>query len=137
MANDIFVSFGADTGPLESASARARAEIRGLTAEMNGLGRDMQRTGASMDSELGSHLNALGSELAAAKAHMAELTAEMRAKGLSNDLVATLDPAVSGATGLLTKFVTELRGAIDLAKSFRRLRQFHRHDRGRNVPRKR
>ena len=49
-----------------------------------------------MDSELGSHLNALGSELAAAKAHMAELTAEMRAKGISNHLVATLDPAVSG-----------------------------------------
>jgi hypothetical protein len=52
VADDIYVSFGPDTGPLEAASARARAEVRSLTSEMNSLGRTMQSTGASVDSNI-------------------------------------------------------------------------------------
>ena len=63
MANDIYVSFGADTGPLEAASAVAKAEVRSLTSEINRLGAEMQKTGADMDSSLGQRLNALGSNL--------------------------------------------------------------------------
>jgi hypothetical protein len=76
--NDIYVTFSADSGPLEAEAAKARAEIRSLNVEMNALGRSMQSTGASMDSTLGQQLNALGSQLSAAKGKMAELGEEIR-----------------------------------------------------------
>jgi hypothetical protein len=40
MAGDVYVSFGADTGELEGAFARARADARGLTSEINSLARE-------------------------------------------------------------------------------------------------
>lgn len=78
MAEDVYFSFGADTGELEAANAKARAEVRSLTAEMNSLGREMQKTGAGMSSELGAHLKSLGNELAKAKAHANELSDTLR-----------------------------------------------------------
>jgi hypothetical protein len=61
MASDVYLSFGADTGPLEGALAAAQAAVRQTAAEMRSLAGEMARTGTSMDSDMGSRLSSLGS----------------------------------------------------------------------------
>ena len=77
MADDVYVSFGGDTGPLEAAAAVARAEINSLTREMRELAAEIVKTGAAADSDLAQRLNALGAQFSQAKAHSAELKEEL------------------------------------------------------------
>ena len=78
MAGDIYVSFGAETGELEAAMARSKAEVQALGRELAATAREMQRSGADMDSSLGKSLTEIGQKMAEAKSHMAELRQEMR-----------------------------------------------------------
>ena len=57
MDDDIYISFGADTGPLEAEFAKAKAEVRGLTAELNKTANAERATGAAADSDLGQHID--------------------------------------------------------------------------------
>jgi hypothetical protein len=79
MSGDVFVSFKADTGPLEASFATARAEVRGLQSELNRTAAEMRSTGAAADSELGQHFKALSVALSEAKGHFAEVNEQLRA----------------------------------------------------------
>ena len=94
MANDIYVSFGAETGALEAAFATAKAEAKATSAEMTKLANEMQKAGASADSDMGRHLVELGASLREAHDRMAEATEGMRAHkeeaGRTGEVLATL-----------------------------------------------
>lgn len=109
---DVYISFAADTGPLEASFSLARAQSQALSRELNALGRQMQSVGASADGELGQRLNALGSQLAQAKGHMAELSAEMRAQRSASSGVA------EEVGGLLARFRQFTEGITGLHESF-------------------
>lgn len=74
---DIYYSVGAETGALEAAVARTKAQMTALAREMTATARTMQKDGSDMDSALGSKLKSLGADLAAARARMAELKGDM------------------------------------------------------------
>lgn len=78
-SGDVYISFGADTGPLEASFATARAEVKGLQAELNKTANEMRATGAAADTQLGQRLNALASQLSVAKGHFSELNDELKA----------------------------------------------------------
>ena len=79
MDDDIYISFGADTGPLEAEFAKAKAEVRGLTAELNKTANAERAAGAAADSDLGQHMTTLGGQLSAAKGRMSELNETLKA----------------------------------------------------------
>ena len=81
MSGDLYVSFGADTGELEAAFAKASAEVRGLARELSAMANEARKTGADADSELGQKLNATAESLALAKSHVRELKDEMKGFG--------------------------------------------------------
>lgn len=100
--NDIYVSFGADSGGLEAAFALAKAQTKDLASEMNALAREMAKTGATADSEVAQKLTAVGAQFAAAKAHAAELRGELGAVGKEG---------AGGISGLLAS-ITETRESL-------------------------
>ena len=81
MSGDLYVSFGADTGELEAAFAKASAEVRGLARELSSMANEARKTGADADCELGQKLNATAESLALAKGHVRELKDEMKGFG--------------------------------------------------------
>lgn len=73
MSENVYISFGGDTGALEAASAVAKAQVNSLAKEMRELASEMQRTSASADSDLGQKLNSLGGQFACGlRRHLAE-----------------------------------------------------------------
>ena len=81
MAGDVYISFGADTGELEAAMAKANAEVRALGRELAQLAGEARKAGSDADSELGQKLSATASALAEAKGHVRDLKQEMRGVG--------------------------------------------------------
>ena len=63
MAQDVYLSFGADASGLEAGLAAAQAAVRQTAAEMRSLASAMVKTGAAADSDLGSRLSAMGRNL--------------------------------------------------------------------------
>ena len=57
---DIYLSFGAETGKLEAAMARRKAEVAARSREMRQTAAEMQKSGADMDSALSQSLSELG-----------------------------------------------------------------------------
>jgi hypothetical protein len=98
MAADLYLSFGADTGPLEEAFALAKAEANATAREMAALAKQMQATGASADSDLGRHLSAVASGLAEAKGRVAEASAALKEHAQSVN-------EAGGALGRLTESI--------------------------------
>ncbi len=78
MAGDVYISFGADTGELEAAMAKANAEVKALGRELASLAGEARKAGADADSELGQKLSATAEALAGAKSHVRDLKEEMR-----------------------------------------------------------
>ena len=77
MAGDIYISFGAETGELEAAMAKTKAEVAALGRALTATAREMQKSGQDMDSSLGTHLKEVGAKLAEAKTRIADLRQSM------------------------------------------------------------
>lgn len=121
MADDIYVSFGADTGQFEAGIARAKAEVNALAREMRQTASEMQKSGADMDSALGGHLKELGSSMAEAKNSMAEMRKAMRETadeggesvlGKFAEALKAPFEAIEGIKGSLEGFATLVAGAF-------------------------
>ena len=81
MSGDVYVTFGADTGALEAAMAKANAEVRALTRELSALANEGLKAGASASAEFVDRFNAAAESLAQAKGHVRDLKDEMRGVG--------------------------------------------------------
>ncbi len=64
MSGDIYVSFGAETGELEAAMARSKAEVAALARELRQTANETQESGADIDSSLGKSLSEIGQKFA-------------------------------------------------------------------------
>jgi hypothetical protein len=129
VAGDVYVTFGADTGPLEAAFALAKAETNALSREMRDLAAEMAKAGAGMDSELGQRLNAVGAQMAAAKANMGALRAEMSGGAAAAEvgLLAGFKEQVEGALGpvrALLSFLPAIGEAIAAAFAVEKVKEF-------------
>ena len=107
---DIYVAFGADTGGLEAALARANANVRALTRELNGVAKEMQTAGAAADSQLGMKLKSLGGDLATAKERAGGISDQMHK--LAGGMEHTATAGAHGGTGL-GFYVRELHALMD------------------------
>ena len=79
MSGDVYISFKADTGPLEAAFSIARAEVRGLQSELNRTGVEMRGATGAAAEELSQHLKEVAAALSQAKGQFAEVNAELKA----------------------------------------------------------
>lgn len=95
MASDLYVSFGAETGPLEAALALTKAQLSSLTREATSTAREMAKAGADMDSALGSKLTSTGAKIGGLRAQMADLRAEM-SKGGTGAAAADIEKVATG-----------------------------------------
>jgi phage-related protein len=95
-SSDVYLSFGAETGDLEAALARAQAEVKRTTAEMRTLASEMARTGSSMDSDMGSRLSSLGSKLTEAKESVSGFKDELKGVEGGGGFIAGLKEKVEG-----------------------------------------
>ena len=111
---DVYLAFGAETGEMESALARAQAAVKATTAEMRSLANEMVSTGASADSALGSQLNALGGKLAEAKEHVAGLKDQLKETGDNGG--GFIGKMVEGVTGFLSPLTEMKAGLGELAE---------------------
>ncbi|RBP03801.1 hypothetical protein DFR50_14249 [Roseiarcus fermentans] len=124
MSQDVYVSFGAETGDLEAAMAKTKAEVSSLGRELAQTAREMQKSGQDMDSSLGEHLKAIGAKMAEAKEHMAELKTEIREagegregglSGLAEALKTPLE-SIEALKGALAGMAEMVAGAFALEK---------------------
>ncbi len=111
---DVYLAFGAETGEMESALARAQAAVKATTAEMRSLAAEMVSTGASADSALGSQLNALGGKLAEAKEHVSNLKDEL--KGVGEGGGGFMGKMVEGVSSFLSPLTEMKAGLGELAE---------------------
>lgn len=108
--SDIYVAFGADTGGLEAALARANANVRALTRELNGVAKEMEKTGAAADSQLGMKLKSLGGDLATAKTRAGDISEQLHK--MAGGMEHTASAGAHGGTGL-GFYVRELHALMD------------------------
>ena len=90
MANDIYVSFGAETGGLESAFALSKAQAASFGREVANMAREIVRAGDSADAALVQKLGAVSAELSEAKNRAKEFSDQLR------------EQAAAGKEGLLS-----------------------------------
>ncbi len=116
MSGDVFITFGAETGDLEAAFARARVEVSALSKEMVATAREMQKTGAAADSEMGEKLRSLGSKVAEAKSHVSELKDELKGGGEGDEggFLAKFQERLEGFTGPLEMLKGNLAEIVEL-----------------------
>ena len=90
MANDIYVSFGAETGGLELAFALSKAQAASFGREVANMAREIVRAGDSADAALVQKLGAVSAELSEAKNRAKEFSDQLR------------EQAAAGKEGLLS-----------------------------------
>lgn len=114
MSQDVYVSFGADTGGLEAGVALAKAEVTAMTRELTALAREMVKTGASADSELGQKLRALGGELAEAKEQVSGFKEKLKPEGEEGGFLSRMKEQLEGTLAPISAVRENLGEMVEL-----------------------
>jgi GH24 family phage-related lysozyme (muramidase) len=137
MSGDVYISFGADTGELEAAMAKANAEVKALARELAQLAGEARKAGADADSEFGQRIAATAESLAAAKGQMRDLKEEMRdlenearRGGEAQNVFDGIREAVSGALLPIRSMKSSLAEVAEVAAAafaFDEMKEFVEH----------